>query len=66
MGKKPLTLKCSRCGTEIEWSDDYPYRPFCSLRCKQSDLVSWAHEENVLPGSDDESDYFSEDSIRRD
>jgi len=61
----PLKLNCSRCGTEIEWSEAFPHRPFCSLRCKQTDFVAWANEEQVLPGSDEESDYFSEDTMRR-
>lgn len=38
-------VKCPRCGIVSEWSSANPYRPFCSKRCKNIDLGSWADED---------------------
>ncbi len=35
-----MTVKCPRCGTEVEFEGN-PYRPFCSERCKLIDLGKW-------------------------
>ncbi len=42
-------VECPHCGNKVEWSDKSPYRPFCSLRCKQIDLGAWAEEKYVIP-----------------
>lgn len=36
------TVKCPTCSRLIEWGADFPYRPFCSERCKMIDLGQWA------------------------
>lgn len=41
-----MKVKCPRCGLESEFSADNPYRPFCSRRCKESDLYDWLTEED--------------------
>ena len=46
--KKPPT--CPGCGAESTWSLDNPWRPFCSERCKQSDLGAWFTEHYRVPG----------------
>jgi len=54
-------VACPRCGVAVAWSKDSPFRPFCSERCKMSDLGAWATEEYRVPeaegkpGLDDES-----------
>ncbi|WIO74866.1 DNA gyrase inhibitor YacG [Porticoccaceae bacterium LTM1] len=48
--KKPLELSCPTCKKTIEWSDQFPHRPFCSARCKQIDFGDWANETNSIPG----------------
>jgi endogenous inhibitor of DNA gyrase (YacG/DUF329 family) len=41
--KKPV-VSCPQCGEEVEWSENSPFRPFCSERCKLIDLGQWANE----------------------
>ncbi|MDV7398844.1 DNA gyrase inhibitor YacG, partial [Arthrospira platensis SPKY1] len=45
-----MKLKCPTCQKEIEWSETFPYRPFCSERCKLIDLGAWASEQHAIPG----------------
>jgi uncharacterized protein len=35
---------CPTCGKPAAYSQDNPYRPFCSERCKLVDLGAWANE----------------------
>ena len=42
---------CPQCKTEIEWNENYPYRPFCSERCKMMDFGDWANESNKIPSA---------------
>jgi endogenous inhibitor of DNA gyrase (YacG/DUF329 family) len=44
-------VDCPTCSAKVEWSDKNPFRPFCSLRCKQIDLGAWAEEKYVIPGA---------------
>lgn len=48
------TVKCPTCGKEVQWSEQSPWRPFCSERCKLIDLGEWAEEGYRVP--DDKSD----------
>ena len=41
---------CPNCGTLVEWSEEQPWRPFCSERCKLVDLGTWFDERNRIPG----------------
>lgn len=43
-------LPCPTCGRPIEWSDAYPFRPFCSERCRLIDLGAWLSEKHAIPG----------------
>lgn len=43
-----LKVKCPVCKRLVEWTSDYPFRPFCSERCKLIDLGAWATEENRI------------------
>ncbi|WP_460048524.1 DNA gyrase inhibitor YacG [Sessilibacter sp. MAH2] len=60
---KPIKLPCSTCKKEIEWSDKFPHRPFCSERCKLIDLGEWASENQRIPGSSVYDDLLSDDLI---
>lgn len=42
---KALTVQCPTCQKPVEWSDNSPWRPFCSERCQLIDLGAWAKEE---------------------
>ncbi|WP_409421115.1 DNA gyrase inhibitor YacG [Pseudaeromonas sp. ZJS20] len=47
----PLIVHCPHCGSEVPWSEQSPYRPFCSKRCQLIDLGEWAEEEKRIPGN---------------
>lgn len=47
----PLILACPRCATSLRWSEDNPWRPFCSERCKLIDLGDWADEKHRIASS---------------
>ncbi len=46
---KPAIVTCPKCGKEVVWNADSPYRPFCSERCKLIDLGQWATESYRIP-----------------
>ena len=50
---KARSVSCPRCGTQVAWSPDNPYRPFCSERCKLIDLGDWAMEKYRVPVEED-------------
>jgi endogenous inhibitor of DNA gyrase (YacG/DUF329 family) len=58
----PARLKCPTCKREIVWSDDYPFRPFCSERCRLIDLGAWLSEQRAIPGK--EAEFSDDDSAR--
>lgn len=43
-------VACPHCKTEIHWSQDNQFRPFCSERCKLQDLGAWFLEERSIKG----------------
>jgi endogenous inhibitor of DNA gyrase (YacG/DUF329 family) len=45
-------VKCPTCGRQIEWSDQFPFRPFCSERCRVIDLGAWLTEKHAIPGAE--------------
>ncbi len=47
---EPIKLDCPTCGKRILWTEKFPYRPFCSERCKMIDLGEWASEGHKIPG----------------
>ncbi len=47
----PATVKCPTCGRRIEWSEQSPFRPFCSERCRVIDLGAWLTEKHAIPGT---------------
>jgi endogenous inhibitor of DNA gyrase (YacG/DUF329 family) len=44
------TVTCPNCQRKVEWSDDSPFRPFCSRRCQLLDLGAWLQEQRGIPG----------------
>jgi endogenous inhibitor of DNA gyrase (YacG/DUF329 family) len=53
-----MRLRCPTCERKIEWSDAYPFRPFCSERCRLIDLGAWLSEQRAIAGQGPE---FSDD-----
>ena len=43
-------LPCPTCKREIVWSEEFPWRPFCSERCKMVDLGAWLTNAHAIPG----------------
>lgn len=43
-------VQCPNCRTDVVWSPENAYRPFCSKRCKLIDLGEWFNETNRIPG----------------
>ena len=48
--RRPLEVACPQCRTQVAWSADNPYRPFCSKRCQLLDLGAWADESHRIAG----------------
>lgn len=57
----PTKLNCPTCEKKIEYTEQYPYRPFCSERCKLIDLGEWADEQHKIKGSSIYNDVLSND-----
>lgn len=61
--QQPATLQCPNCKETVQWSDDFPFRPFCSKRCKDSDFIDWANEEKTIAGNSIYDDVFSDSDL---
>jgi endogenous inhibitor of DNA gyrase (YacG/DUF329 family) len=57
-----MSLLCPTCKGTIEWSDKYPYRPFCSHRCQQIDFGDWANEQFRVAGETNVNNNREEES----
>jgi endogenous inhibitor of DNA gyrase (YacG/DUF329 family) len=44
------TVQCPTCQRPVTWTDEFPFRPFCSERCRMVDLGAWFAEERKVPG----------------
>lgn len=42
-------VACPHCNRSALYSPQNPYRPFCSLACRQGDWRDWASENFKLP-----------------
>ncbi len=47
----PTVVNCPTCETEVVWSPESEFRPFCSKRCQLIDLGEWANESNRIAES---------------
>lgn len=45
-----IKVECPKCRKSIQWSQEFPWRPFCSERCKLMDLGEWASDHYVISG----------------
>lgn len=43
-----MQITCPVCKKKTTWEEN-PWRPFCSERCKLTDLGKWASEEYKVP-----------------
>lgn len=51
MSTSPRVVSCPTCRKPVAWTEQNPYRPFCSARCRQIDLGAWASEAYRVPTS---------------
>lgn len=58
-------VKCPACGGESLYSPDNPFRPFCSVRCKNIDFGAWASEAYRVgaAGPSEDPDTAGEDAL---
>ena len=42
-------IRCPSCQIRTRYDVTNPSRPFCSDRCKNADIVSWAEEKYQIP-----------------
>lgn len=42
-------VACPGCGKLVEYSPENAWRPFCSERCRLTDLGAWASESYRIP-----------------
>ncbi|MEO7403721.1 MAG: DNA gyrase inhibitor YacG [Burkholderiales bacterium] len=52
----PLVVACPRCAKPVTWSGAARFRPFCSERCKLTDLGAWATQSYRVPESPEGGD----------
>lgn len=43
-----LKVNCPTCKTDVIWSTDNKFRPFCCERCKLIDFGEWADEGHKI------------------
>jgi endogenous inhibitor of DNA gyrase (YacG/DUF329 family) len=60
----PPRVRCPTCQRELVWSEQFPWRPFCSERCRMVDLGAWFAEERRIAG-DEGSDESSAESLAK-
>lgn len=61
------TVACPVCGKNAIYSPSNPHRPFCSERCRVTDLGAWASEayripEEIPPEGEDEDQGGSDEN----
>jgi endogenous inhibitor of DNA gyrase (YacG/DUF329 family) len=52
----PVPATCPTCKRPIEWSEAFPFRPFCSDRCRLVDLNGWLSERHAIAGDPTSTD----------
>ena len=57
--KKILKVKCPTCKKEVVYSEENPFRPFCSEKCRLDDLGQWFEEDYSIAVDD----FFSMEDI---
>ncbi|HTQ36862.1 MAG TPA: DNA gyrase inhibitor YacG [Steroidobacteraceae bacterium] len=57
-------VRCPTCQRELEWSAEFPWRPFCSERCRMVDLGAWFAGERSIAADADESGHLPDPALR--
>jgi endogenous inhibitor of DNA gyrase (YacG/DUF329 family) len=48
-----MKIACPACGAETQYNEN-KFRPFCSYKCKNRDLINWAGERYKIPLNENE------------
>ncbi len=59
--ERPRKIECPTCKKQVVWSEENPWRPFCSERCRLIDLGDWIEERHRISGSSQAPDLESSD-----
>lgn len=43
-------VSCPGCKRSVRYDETNEFRPFCSARCKNDDIIAWAQESYRVPG----------------
>ncbi|MGQ0704214.1 MAG: DNA gyrase inhibitor YacG [Gemmatimonadales bacterium] len=54
-------MKCPTCRKQTSWQGN-PYRPFCSERCRTTDLGAWASDSYRISGEKTASEDHTPDA----
>ncbi|HWK52854.1 MAG TPA: DNA gyrase inhibitor YacG [Hyphomicrobiales bacterium] len=54
-------VNCPTCQKIVRWTEDEPYRPFCSKKCQLIDFGEWATERYNIP-EEEGTDFVEPDS----
>jgi endogenous inhibitor of DNA gyrase (YacG/DUF329 family) len=54
-------VACPQCGAGVEWNPANRFRPFCSERCKLTDLGAWATERYRVPVAETDPSAIADD-----
>jgi endogenous inhibitor of DNA gyrase (YacG/DUF329 family) len=58
-----IKSKCPVCKRVTVYSEDNPYRPFCTKRCKLIDLGAWLNGAYSIAAEEDDSENSLSDEI---
>jgi uncharacterized protein len=50
-----VSIECPTCARKTVFAPSNPWRPFCSERCRSTDLGAWASDSYVIGGNSQES-----------
>jgi len=56
-------VPCPNCGRLTEFAPANRWRPFCSERCKTSDLGAWASDRYAIPGAPQDDTSSDQDEV---
>ena len=58
-----IKVSCPTCGRRMEGRSltEWPYFPFCSVRCRTIDLGRWLGETYRIPAEEPEESFSSEE-----
>lgn len=59
MGLDVTIVSCPSCGARVVYALDNPWRPFCSLACRDRDWSHWMTETYRMNESEEEKEEYN-------